>query len=438
MGNQKPFKRLETLIWEVIACIVQVVELQALPKIRLGNLSKRDRFQQQDLKQIFMLKCESNILIEAFGPWLALKYESNLLLLGAAVAERLACSPPTKAIRVQSPAGSLQIFAYRNRAGQCRGSTGFLREISFPPPFHSGSPPYSTQLPSSAPKTSMLRSVQISSLTPASEDCDLPWLWTRSPRARELLGVIVLSFVPSLLHSHLTLLPPCFHAGRTWQGVCVCVSSRVTVVICSHPIHAKHRLRQKQSATCFIHVSRPTALLLGRRARTHGCSTLRNMKCHCGRGKNGTRRTRGGGIFHARKVRLLDWKARMLRPSQGYSRRRRGRHAWRRHPAAKCLGGQDSARGVEDNANKFNTSISVTFIRCPVWLIVSHTPDHPTFMEIRVSFPNVYIGFSLVENVVDVASECPELELRCIPRQPLKTTDASKALLLRPVNWAGD
>ncbi|KAJ8883803.1 hypothetical protein PR048_015658 [Dryococelus australis] len=36
----------------------------------------------------------------------------------AIVAERLACSPPTKAIRVQSPAGSLRIFACRNCAGR--------------------------------------------------------------------------------------------------------------------------------------------------------------------------------------------------------------------------------------------------------------------------------------------------------------------------------
>ncbi|KAJ8870417.1 hypothetical protein PR048_029439 [Dryococelus australis] len=37
-------------------------------------------------------------------------------------AERLDCSPPTKATRVQSPAGSLRIFASGNRAGRCRWS----------------------------------------------------------------------------------------------------------------------------------------------------------------------------------------------------------------------------------------------------------------------------------------------------------------------------
>ncbi|KAJ8866338.1 hypothetical protein PR048_032181 [Dryococelus australis] len=62
---------------------------------------------------------------------------------GATVAERLACSPPTKAIRVQSPAGSLQIFACENRATRCRWSAGFLGDISFPPPFHYGAAPQS-------------------------------------------------------------------------------------------------------------------------------------------------------------------------------------------------------------------------------------------------------------------------------------------------------
>ncbi|KAJ8867719.1 hypothetical protein PR048_031522 [Dryococelus australis] len=80
-------------------------------------------------------------------------------------AERLACSPPTKAIRVQSPAGSLRIFACGNRAGRCRWSADFLEDLTFPPPFHSGAAPYSLQSPSSALKTSMLRAVQISSLS---------------------------------------------------------------------------------------------------------------------------------------------------------------------------------------------------------------------------------------------------------------------------------
>ncbi|KAJ8869958.1 hypothetical protein PR048_028969 [Dryococelus australis] len=80
------------------------------------------------------------------------------------VAEQLACTPPTKAIRVQSPAGSLRIFAYGDRAGRCCCSAGFLGDLPFPPPFHSGASPYSPQSTSSALKTSMLRAVQIFSL----------------------------------------------------------------------------------------------------------------------------------------------------------------------------------------------------------------------------------------------------------------------------------
>ncbi|KAJ8869772.1 hypothetical protein PR048_028780 [Dryococelus australis] len=75
---------------------------------------------------------------------------------GATVAERLACSPPTKAIRVQSAAGSLRIFAYGNRGGRCRWSAGFLGVLPFSPPFNSGAALYPLQPPSSALKTSML------------------------------------------------------------------------------------------------------------------------------------------------------------------------------------------------------------------------------------------------------------------------------------------
>ncbi|KAJ8871790.1 hypothetical protein PR048_028130 [Dryococelus australis] len=79
---------------------------------------------------------------------------------GATVAERLACSPLTKAIRVQSPAGSRG-----NHARRSRWSAGFLWELPFTPPFHSGAAPYSPQSPSSALKTSTLRAAQLSPLT---------------------------------------------------------------------------------------------------------------------------------------------------------------------------------------------------------------------------------------------------------------------------------
>ncbi|KAJ8869268.1 hypothetical protein PR048_030840 [Dryococelus australis] len=67
-------------------------------------------------------------------------------------------------IRVQSPAGSLPIFAIGNRTGRCRRSAAFLGDLPFLPQFHSGAAPYSPQSPSSALRTSMLRAVQISSL----------------------------------------------------------------------------------------------------------------------------------------------------------------------------------------------------------------------------------------------------------------------------------
>ncbi|KAJ8895872.1 hypothetical protein PR048_001212 [Dryococelus australis] len=88
---------------------------------------------------------------------------------GATVAERLDCSPPTKSNWVQSPASSLRIFASGNRAGSLRRSGGFLGDLPFPPPLHSGAAPYSFQSPSSALKTSLIRAAQISSLTHSLE-----------------------------------------------------------------------------------------------------------------------------------------------------------------------------------------------------------------------------------------------------------------------------
>ncbi|KAJ8879643.1 hypothetical protein PR048_020251 [Dryococelus australis] len=58
----------------------------------------------------------------------------------------LHCSPPTKANRVQSRPDHCRIIASGNRAGQCRWTTGFLRDFPFPPLLHFGTAPFSTHL----------------------------------------------------------------------------------------------------------------------------------------------------------------------------------------------------------------------------------------------------------------------------------------------------
>ncbi|KAJ8874535.1 hypothetical protein PR048_025395 [Dryococelus australis] len=85
---------------------------------------------------------------------------------GTTMTERLDCSPPTVANRVQSPAGLLRIFASGNRARTMPlVGGGFLGDLPFPPPPNSGAAPYSPQTPKSALKTSLLRAANISSLT---------------------------------------------------------------------------------------------------------------------------------------------------------------------------------------------------------------------------------------------------------------------------------
>ncbi|KAJ8878435.1 hypothetical protein PR048_019013 [Dryococelus australis] len=83
-------------------------------------------------------------------------WEASALATAPPLPLRLACSPPTRAIWIQSPVGSLGIFACGNRVGRCRWLTGFLGDLPFPPPFHSGAVPYSIHSASSALNTSIL------------------------------------------------------------------------------------------------------------------------------------------------------------------------------------------------------------------------------------------------------------------------------------------
>ncbi|KAJ8873094.1 hypothetical protein PR048_026710 [Dryococelus australis] len=69
-------------------------------------------------------------------------------------------SPPARAIRVQSPAGSPDIRMWESFLTMALVS-GFSRGF---PPFHSSAVPYSLQSPTSALKISLLRAAQISSL----------------------------------------------------------------------------------------------------------------------------------------------------------------------------------------------------------------------------------------------------------------------------------
>ncbi|KAJ8890178.1 hypothetical protein PR048_009685 [Dryococelus australis] len=67
----------------------------------------------------------------------------NLDALRLCNATRINCYPPTKVNRVQTPAGSLRIFASENRPLRFRWSAGFLGDIPFHPPLYSGDAPCS-------------------------------------------------------------------------------------------------------------------------------------------------------------------------------------------------------------------------------------------------------------------------------------------------------
>ncbi|KAJ8881164.1 hypothetical protein PR048_017637 [Dryococelus australis] len=99
---------------------------------------------------------------------------------GATVAERLDCSSPSKAIRAQFPAGPFRIFACGNRAGRCRWSAGLPGDLSFPPPPHSGAPPYLNH----PQRLSRPRSRCIPSRKPASHlDVELELrFWQQQPK----------------------------------------------------------------------------------------------------------------------------------------------------------------------------------------------------------------------------------------------------------------
>ncbi|KAJ8884510.1 hypothetical protein PR048_016367 [Dryococelus australis] len=85
--------------------------------------------------------------------------------MGATVAEWLDCMTPTKANWIQSPDSSFRIFASGNRAGRCRLFAGFSRGSPVSPvlSFRRCSI-LTSQSPSSALKTSLLRGAQSSSL----------------------------------------------------------------------------------------------------------------------------------------------------------------------------------------------------------------------------------------------------------------------------------
>ncbi|KAJ8892200.1 hypothetical protein PR048_004780 [Dryococelus australis] len=108
------------------------------------------------------------------------------------VAERLACSPPTKSNRVQPPAGSIPDFHIRKSCRTMPLVGGYFRGIFRPPPLIPGAAPYSPQSPvigsQESPKSLHSRPKLISKalnqlVTSRSRRAGLCSVYTRSLRA---------------------------------------------------------------------------------------------------------------------------------------------------------------------------------------------------------------------------------------------------------------
>ncbi|KAJ8870792.1 hypothetical protein PR048_027091 [Dryococelus australis] len=95
---------------------------------------------------------------------------ASAILVGVATRvrchDRLACSPPTKAIRAQNTRPVHSGFSHVGIVpDNSVGRTGFLGDLPSSPRFHSGAAPYSPQSPSSTLKASLLRASKIPHLT---------------------------------------------------------------------------------------------------------------------------------------------------------------------------------------------------------------------------------------------------------------------------------
>ncbi|KAJ8875418.1 hypothetical protein PR048_023313 [Dryococelus australis] len=124
-----------------------------------------------------------------------------------------------------NPRPGHRIFPCGNRVGRCRWS-GFLVDLPFPPPLHSGATPYSPQSPTSALNTSLLRAAQISTLTHSKGTCQQHWRlaglspaadrWVTSYRAA---GLYAWSCYTRDIFDSVLL---AYSAPATWQDVILC------------------------------------------------------------------------------------------------------------------------------------------------------------------------------------------------------------------------
>ncbi|KAJ8866043.1 hypothetical protein PR048_033567 [Dryococelus australis] len=111
---------------------------------QIGTKIDKSEIQNHDFSLVLTLNIGTKIKLDPVSELESFDLGSGKMLVqlvGAAVADRLACSPPTMTYRAQFPAGSLPDF---HMWESCRlDDAGFLGDLPFPRPLNSGASPHS-------------------------------------------------------------------------------------------------------------------------------------------------------------------------------------------------------------------------------------------------------------------------------------------------------
>ncbi|KAJ8880698.1 hypothetical protein PR048_017168 [Dryococelus australis] len=154
--------KLLTLVRTCVCYFIDLLQLDTNPDGSEPIINAKSEITYEILQQIIAAVPKGNEPVakpyKACANHAQLRSENPPLteLIGAAVAERLVCSPPTKANRVQSPASPPPDFLMWKSSRKMPLVSGFSWGCHVFPPSHSDAAPYSSQSFSPALKHSIL------------------------------------------------------------------------------------------------------------------------------------------------------------------------------------------------------------------------------------------------------------------------------------------